>query len=72
MSIHSGQRARVARRAPLGLGIALALGGCGGPDYQRPSVAAAPAYQEVGVGAPLPPGTWQPARPQDALKKGAW
>ena len=67
--------ARVAALLPLlgvGLGVALALGGCGGPDAVRPTLEVAPAYQEAADGATLPPGTWQPARPQDALKKGAW
>jgi len=78
MSILPSHRAVVTRGGPCGLGVALALasalglGGCGGPDYQRPSLAVAPVYQESDTGTALPPGTWQPARPQDALTKGAW
>ncbi|HEY3822302.1 MAG TPA: efflux transporter outer membrane subunit [Polyangiaceae bacterium] len=51
------------------------VSGCNvGPRYVRPTVRSPAAFKE---GAPeaynsLPPGTWQPARPQDAMLKGPW
>ncbi len=45
--------------------LLLALTGCAvGPNYQRPSVAVAPAWKEQ---AP-----WRVASPQDAIPKGTW
>jgi NodT family efflux transporter outer membrane factor (OMF) lipoprotein len=42
----------------------LALGGCTiGPDYEKPAVAVPAAYKEAG---------WRPARPADAIDRGAW
>jgi NodT family efflux transporter outer membrane factor (OMF) lipoprotein len=56
------------------LAIAL-LGGCNvGPKYARPAVTM-PAWFKEGVPAAysgVPPGTWQPAQPQDAMLKGKW
>jgi len=44
---------------------ALTLSAClVGPDYQRPSVATPPAFKEAAG--------WVPARPADAIDKGAW
>src|SRR5580658_6370668 len=64
------------------LGLAV-LTGCKpvGPDYNRPSYTAPPAYKETGastVQAPLTPppnpegGAWQPATPSDGMLKGKW
>jgi NodT family efflux transporter outer membrane factor (OMF) lipoprotein len=51
------------------------LGGCNvGPKYTRPAVTV-PAWFKEGLPAAygaLPPGTWQPAQPQDAMLKGKW
>ncbi len=63
----------------LGL-IALALlTGCKpvGPNYQRPSFNAPPAYKEMGASSVVPPpnppgGTWTPANPSDGMLKGNW
>jgi outer membrane protein TolC len=56
------------------LAIAL-LGGCNvGPKYARPAVTM-PGWFKEGVPAAysaVPPGTWQPAQPQDAMLKGKW
>ena len=45
-----------------------------GPKYVKPSAPSAPAYKEASPAAysAAPPGTWQPAQPQDALLKGKW
>jgi NodT family efflux transporter outer membrane factor (OMF) lipoprotein len=51
------------------------LGGCRvGPKYLAPKTPAPPAYKEVSQDAykNAPPGTWQPASPQDAMLKGKW
>jgi NodT family efflux transporter outer membrane factor (OMF) lipoprotein len=56
------------------LGV-LFLAGCNvGPKYVLPATPAPPAFKE---GSPTayksaPPGTWQPAQPQDAVLKGKW
>jgi NodT family efflux transporter outer membrane factor (OMF) lipoprotein len=40
------------------------LGACTiGPDYEKPAVTVPPAYKEAG---------WEPARPADAIDRGAW
>jgi NodT family efflux transporter outer membrane factor (OMF) lipoprotein len=52
-----------------------ALSGCDvGPRYARPTVASAGNFKEADRAADraLPPGTWQPAQPQDAALKGKW
>jgi NodT family efflux transporter outer membrane factor (OMF) lipoprotein len=51
------------------------LVGCNvGPRYVRPEVPAPEAYREASPTAysDMPPGTWQPARPQDGVLKGRW
>jgi NodT family efflux transporter outer membrane factor (OMF) lipoprotein len=56
------------------LAIAL-LGGCNvGPKYARPAVAVPASFKEAlpAAYAAVPPGTWQPAQPQDAMLKGRW
>ena len=53
----------------------LLLGGCRvGPKYNPPALPAPPAFKESSPAAytSTPPGTWQPARPQDAELKGKW
>ncbi len=46
------------------LALATALAGCAvGPNYQRPSLATAPAYKEQG---------WSPAQPADLAPRGDW
>lgn len=53
----------------------LLLGGCRvGPKYNPPALPAPPAFKESSPEAytSTPPGTWQPARPQDAEIKGKW
>ena len=56
------------------VGASLVLGCNVGPKYERPVVASPAGYLEAGVatGPDTPPGTWQPARPQDAALKGKW
>jgi NodT family efflux transporter outer membrane factor (OMF) lipoprotein len=49
--------------------------GCNvGPKYSKPAAPAAPAYKEAAPAAysDAPPGTWQPAQPQEAMLKGKW
>ncbi len=51
------------------------LTGCNiGPKYVRPAAPAPPAYQESDTAkySNAPPGTWQPANPQDVALKGNW
>lgn len=45
-----------------------------GPKYSVPAAPSAPAYKESAPAAysSAPPGTWKPARPQDAVLKGKW
>ncbi|MGC2209867.1 MAG: RND transporter, partial [Candidatus Korobacteraceae bacterium] len=53
----------------------LLLSGCVvGPKYHAPAVVAPPAYKESAPAAysNALPGTWQPAKPQDAVLKGKW
>jgi NodT family efflux transporter outer membrane factor (OMF) lipoprotein len=53
----------------------LVLSGCNvGPRYIAPAVPAPPAFKESSPAAysSAPPGTWQPAQPQDAALKGKW
>jgi NodT family efflux transporter outer membrane factor (OMF) lipoprotein len=53
----------------------LLLSGCNvGPKYSAPAVPAPPAFKEASPAAysAAPPGTWQPAQPQDAVLKGKW
>ena len=59
-----------------GAAICIALlSGCNvGPRYIAPAVPAPPAFKESSPAAysSAPPGTWQPALPQDAALKGKW
>lgn len=51
------------------------LNGCRiGPKYHPPAAPSPPAYKESSPSAykSVLPGTWQPARPQDAAIKGKW
>ncbi len=53
----------------------LLLSGCNvGPRYIAPALPAPPAFKESSPAAysAAPPGTWQPAQPQDAVLKGKW
>ncbi|HTB12368.1 MAG TPA: efflux transporter outer membrane subunit [Bryobacteraceae bacterium] len=45
-----------------------------GPKYVKPAAASAPTYKEAAPASysDAPPGTWQPAQPQDARLKGKW
>ena len=45
-----------------------------GPKYVRPDGPVPPEFKEASAAAyaRLPPGTWKPARPQDAALKGKW
>jgi NodT family efflux transporter outer membrane factor (OMF) lipoprotein len=45
-----------------------------GPKYTPPAMPPPPAYKEAAPAAysSAPPGTWQPAQPQDAALKGKW
>src|ERR1700735_5623596 len=59
-----------------GAAICIALlSGCNvGPRYIAPALPAPPAFKESSPAAysSAPPGTWQPALPQDAALKGKW
>jgi len=63
------------RRGLAGVFAIALLGGCNvGPKYARPAVTV-PAWFKEGPPAAyrgVPPGTWQPAQPQDAMLKGRW
>jgi NodT family efflux transporter outer membrane factor (OMF) lipoprotein len=51
------------------------LSGCNvGPRYAPPAAPTPPAFKEASPAAysAAPPGSWQPARPQDAELKGKW
>jgi NodT family efflux transporter outer membrane factor (OMF) lipoprotein len=51
------------------------LCGCNvGPRYARPAAFTPPAFKEASPAAysAAPPGSWQPAQPQDAELKGKW
>jgi outer membrane protein TolC len=51
------------------------LSGCNvGPRYTAPAAPAPPAFKEAAPAAysNAPPGTWEPAQPQDAALKGKW
>ncbi len=53
----------------------LFLAGCNvGPRYVKPAAPSAPAFKEAAPAnySGAPPGTWQPAQPQDAKLKGKW
>jgi len=51
------------------------LSGCNvGPKYVPPATPAPPAFKEASPAAysAAPQGAWQPAQPQDAVRKGKW
>ena len=51
------------------------MSGCRvGPKYVAPNMPAPPAFKEAAPAAynNAPPGTWQPAKPEDAVLKGKW
>jgi NodT family efflux transporter outer membrane factor (OMF) lipoprotein len=55
--------------------LVVLLSGCTiGPKYNAPAMPAPPAFKESSPTAykSALPGTWQPARPQDAVLKGKW
>ena len=67
-------RVPIDTRIAAGLCI-LFLSGCNvGPKYVKPAAPSAPAYKEAAPAnySDAPPGTWQPAQPQDANLKGKW
>lgn len=51
----------------LAVGMTMGLSACSavGPDYERPSMSVPAGYSNVS-------GTWQPARPADAIPRGSW
>jgi NodT family efflux transporter outer membrane factor (OMF) lipoprotein len=63
-----------------GLAFLFPLGGCKpvGPNYQRPTFTAPPAYKEAGASAVVVPppnptgGGWSAANPSDGMLKGKW
>ena len=66
--------ARTTGLLALAAGFAL-LSGCRvGPKYVAPNMPAPPAFKEAAPAAynNAPPGTWQPAKPEDAALKGKW
>lgn len=74
-SITTETRGTAGRILSVGLICVLLFSGCNvGPRYKRPTTAAPPAYKESSPTAysGVPPGTWQPAQPQDAALKGKW
>jgi NodT family efflux transporter outer membrane factor (OMF) lipoprotein len=55
--------------------VAVLLGGCRvGPKYVVPTAPAPPEFKESSPASytNAPNGTWQPAKPQDAMLKGKW
>lgn len=57
----------------------LLVSGCKpvGPNYNKPTYTAPPAYKETGASAVAPPpspqgGSWKPADPSDGMLKGKW
>ena len=68
-------RSKMFGKATAGLGLAMLLAGCRvGPRYVQPVVPPPTAFKEATPAAYKDdqPGTWQPARPQDAVLKGKW
>jgi NodT family efflux transporter outer membrane factor (OMF) lipoprotein len=78
VSISSGPRHRRRRIKWSVLAISLALSfltACNvGPKYSPPPAPAPPAFKEAAPEqySSAPAGTWQPAKPQDAVLKGKW
>jgi NodT family efflux transporter outer membrane factor (OMF) lipoprotein len=61
--------------AAIWLSLLTLLSGCNvGPKYTPPAMPPPPAFKEAAPAAysSAPPGTWQPAQPQDAVLKGKW
>jgi NodT family efflux transporter outer membrane factor (OMF) lipoprotein len=55
--------------------LVVLLAGCRvGPKYNPPATPAPPSYKESAPAQyrSVPPGTWHPANPQDAVLKGKW
>lgn len=68
-------RRRDARKRACAVVCAALLAGCNvGPKYSPPAPPSAPGFKEAAPAAykSVPPGTWQPAKPQDATLKGKW
>jgi NodT family efflux transporter outer membrane factor (OMF) lipoprotein len=69
-------RSAVTSRAACAAAICISLlSGCNvGPKYAPPAAPVPPAFKEAAPAAysAAPPGTWQPAQPQDAALKGKW
>ena len=67
-------RRRGARDVAAAGALALLCGCNVGPRYDPPGMPAPPGFKEGAPGAftRAPPGTWQPARPGDAVLKGKW
>jgi len=64
----------IEKRCAAALSMVL-LAGCNvGPKYVKPAAPSAPSYKEAAPAAysQAPPGTWQPAQPQDSKLKGKW
>ncbi len=58
--------------AAAGIAGLLALWGCTvGPDYEKPDAPVPAAYKEAWKPGPTEKG-WRPARPMDAIDRGAW
>src|SRR5580704_10312081 len=57
------------------IAVGVSMSGCNvGPKYVRPAVPGSAGFKEASptVYGSVPPGTWQPAQPQDAALKGKW
>ncbi|MGA3185470.1 MAG: efflux transporter outer membrane subunit [Bryobacteraceae bacterium] len=74
MKANLSHRILLFARYAAGICIVLFTGCNVGPKYVKPAAPTAPAYKEAAPAAysAAPPGTWQPAQPQDATLKGKW
>jgi NodT family efflux transporter outer membrane factor (OMF) lipoprotein len=65
---------RIAKAFAAALGLFVGSGCDVGPRYSRPAVSVPTEFKEASRAAyaGVPPGTWQPAQPQDAARKGKW
>jgi len=74
--IMTSPRSAVTSHAACAAAICISLlSGCNvGPKYAPPAAPAPPGFKEAAPAAysAAPPGTWQPAQPQDAALKGKW
>jgi NodT family efflux transporter outer membrane factor (OMF) lipoprotein len=61
---HSNSLTRFVRWLSVTTGLAAAAACAVGPDYQRPTLDAAPNYKEAG--------DWKPSEPNDAISRGPW